>query len=96
MLAHVGIYVSDTDKSKAFYAKALAPLGYKAGDMPHSEAAANETLALPIYPELGEERIRYVAQSVREFVDVNPLSSATTSAPPWKKFLIGTEPDVDP
>jgi len=49
--------------------KCFAPLGYKAGDMPHSEAAANETLALPIYPELGEERIRYVAQSVREFVD---------------------------
>jgi len=49
--------------------KCFAPLGYKTGDMPHSEAAANETLALPIYPELGEERIRYVAQSVREFVD---------------------------
>jgi dTDP-4-amino-4,6-dideoxygalactose transaminase len=47
----------------------FAGLGYKPGDMPHSEAAANQTLALPIYPELGEERIRYVAQSVREFVD---------------------------
>jgi len=47
----------------------FASLGYKAGDLPHSEAAAAETLALPIYPELGEERIRYVAQSVREFVD---------------------------
>jgi dTDP-4-amino-4,6-dideoxygalactose transaminase len=47
----------------------FAGLGYKAGDLPHSEAAAKETLALPIYPELGEERIRYVAQTVREFVD---------------------------
>jgi catechol 2,3-dioxygenase-like lactoylglutathione lyase family enzyme len=28
MLAHVGIYVGDTEKSKAFYTKALAPLGY--------------------------------------------------------------------
>jgi len=37
--------------------------------MPQSEAAANETLALPIYPELGEERLRYVAQNVREFID---------------------------
>ena len=37
--------------------------------MPHSEAAANETIALPIYPELSEEQIRYVALTVREFVD---------------------------
>ncbi len=37
--------------------------------MPHAEAAAKETLALPIYPELGEDRLRYVVQAVREFVD---------------------------
>ena len=49
--------------------KCFASLGYKEGDMPHSEAAAHETLALPIYPEVGEERIRYVAQLVREFSD---------------------------
>ncbi len=49
--------------------KCFAHLGYKPGDMPHSEAAALETLALPIYPELTEEQIRHVAQSVREFVD---------------------------
>jgi dTDP-4-amino-4,6-dideoxygalactose transaminase len=48
--------------------KCFAHLGYKAGDMPHSEAAANETLALPIYPELTEEQIRHVAQTVKDFV----------------------------
>jgi dTDP-4-amino-4,6-dideoxygalactose transaminase len=37
--------------------------------MPQAEAAARETLALPIYPELGDDRIRYVAQNIREFVD---------------------------
>jgi dTDP-4-amino-4,6-dideoxygalactose transaminase len=47
----------------------FASLGYKAGDMPNAEAAAKETVALPIYPEVGEERIRYVAQAVREFLE---------------------------
>ena len=47
----------------------FANLGYKDGDLPHAEAAARETLALPIYPELTEAQIRHVAATVREFVD---------------------------
>jgi len=47
----------------------FAPLGYREGDMPQSEAAAKETLALPIYPELTEDQIRHVAATVREFAD---------------------------
>ncbi|HTR96516.1 MAG TPA: DegT/DnrJ/EryC1/StrS family aminotransferase [Candidatus Acidoferrales bacterium] len=49
--------------------KCFAHLGHKPGDMPVSEAAALETLALPIYPELTEEMIRTVAQTVRDFVE---------------------------
>ena len=49
--------------------KCFASLGYQEGEMPQSEAAAKEVLALPIYPELTEEQIRYVAASVREFTD---------------------------
>jgi len=47
----------------------FSPLGYREGDMPQSEAASKETLALPIYPELTEDQIRYVAAAVREFAD---------------------------
>ena len=42
-------------------------LGYQAGDMPESEKAAAETLALPIYPELTDEQICYVAETIKEF-----------------------------
>ena len=49
--------------------KCFAPLGYQAGDLPHAEAAARETIALPIYPELMEEQVRHVAATVREFAD---------------------------
>jgi dTDP-4-amino-4,6-dideoxygalactose transaminase len=49
--------------------RCFAPLAYREGDMPQSEAAAREVLALPIYPELTEEQIRYVASCVRDFTD---------------------------
>jgi len=46
----------------------FAALGYKKGDFPESERAAAETLALPIYSELTDEQIAYVAGKVKEFV----------------------------
>jgi dTDP-4-amino-4,6-dideoxygalactose transaminase len=45
---------------------AWAELGYRAGDFPHSEAAANEVLSLPMYPELGADAVARVAAVVRD------------------------------
>ncbi len=45
----------------------FAYLGYGPGDMPESEKAALETLALPIYPELRSAQQEYVAETIAEF-----------------------------
>ncbi len=45
----------------------FASLGCKKGDFPESERAAAESLALPIYPELTDEQISYVADTIKEF-----------------------------
>lgn len=37
-------------------------LGYQRGDLPESEKASLETLALPLYPEMSEEKVRKVVQ----------------------------------
>ena len=50
---------------------AFASLGNAAGDLPVSEAAARESLALPIFPELSEAEIRHVARSIQENRTVN-------------------------
>jgi dTDP-4-amino-4,6-dideoxygalactose transaminase len=44
--------------------KAHADLGYRRGDFPESEAAADTVLSLPIYPELSEHQMEAVAQAV--------------------------------
>jgi dTDP-4-amino-4,6-dideoxygalactose transaminase len=50
----------------------FANLGHKAGDFPESERAANESLALPIFPELGAERLKRVADTVTAFLSTLP------------------------
>ncbi len=45
----------------------LASLGYKHGDFPVSEAAAQEVLALPMYPELREDEQQTVVDTIASF-----------------------------
>ena len=42
-------------------------LGYREGDLPETERAARETLALPIYPELSRDAQLYVVDAIEEF-----------------------------
>ena len=48
--------------------KAYEHLGYKEGDFPVAERAARRLLSLPMYPELTRDQIKYVADSIKEFI----------------------------
>ena len=45
---------------------AFRDLGYEKGAFPHSEYLAERELSLPMFGELTEEQVRYVAEQVRE------------------------------
>ena len=44
----------------------FAYLGHKAGEFFESERACREVLALPVYPELSAEQVKFVANSLLE------------------------------
>jgi aminotransferase EvaB len=43
-------------------------LGYKAGDLPHTEAAAKEIFSLPMYPSLTDKEQETVCQALQEIL----------------------------
>ncbi len=45
----------------------FAYLGYREGDLPESERAASEVLALPMFPELAEDEQQWVVEKITEF-----------------------------
>lgn len=45
--------------------KVYKDLGYKEGDMPVSEYLSHRTFAIPVYPELTEEQIKYIISKLR-------------------------------
>ena len=51
--------------------KCFIHLGGKVGDFPYSESAANEVLALPIYPGLTDEMRQIVVQKIKNFYKKN-------------------------
>jgi dTDP-4-amino-4,6-dideoxygalactose transaminase len=43
------------------------PLGFRAGEFPHAEQASRECLALPMYPELDNDQLDHVVETIAAF-----------------------------
>lgn len=56
---------------------AYAYLGYKKGDFPVSEYVAANHVSLPMYAELPAEHVEFVAKTVREIVECQPVTTSS-------------------
>jgi dTDP-4-amino-4,6-dideoxygalactose transaminase len=56
----------------------FASLGHQPGDFPHSEAAARETIALPMYPELTKTALEHVVGSIGRFFEQEDHASTSS------------------
>ncbi len=45
-------------------------LGYKKGDFPVTEGLAENGLSLPMFPELSDEQIEYIAENIKRYFEV--------------------------
>ena len=50
----------------AYLAKPCSMLGYVPGDFPEADLASQETLAIPLYPELGIDRLNLVVTALKK------------------------------
>ena len=47
--------------------RGFSNLGFKEGDLPQTEQVCREVMSLPMYPELADETVKQIADSVRQF-----------------------------
>lgn len=66
-LAEKGVHTIIHYPIPAHLQKAYAFLGYKEGDLPNSEYAANHILSLPMFPELTDKQVDTVIDAISEY-----------------------------
>jgi dTDP-4-amino-4,6-dideoxygalactose transaminase len=57
---------------------AFSYLGYQNGDFPVTEKVMKEIISLPMFPELAEDQIKFIAESVKKFLVSNKSTIPVT------------------
>jgi len=64
---------------------AYRDLGHRRGDFPVTESCAQQVLSLPMYAELTQDQIEYVAKAIRDFMsagqDAHSVSKSLDQGP---------------
>jgi dTDP-4-amino-4,6-dideoxygalactose transaminase len=66
-LAHRGIGTETYYPTPLHLQPCFADLGHVRGDFPNAEAACEQTVALPLYPDLTADQLERVCQTIRDF-----------------------------
>ena len=53
--------------------RCYSDLGYRKGDLPVSEWAADNTLAIPVYPELEAGEIEWIIDVIKKFSEISKI-----------------------
>ena len=72
----------------------FARLGYRRGDFPHAERAANESLAIPIYAELNGAQQQAVVDAIAGFLHKSPVPTGRWSRCRRGRAVTQAEPEA--
>jgi dTDP-4-amino-4,6-dideoxygalactose transaminase len=67
LLKNLGVFTGIHYPVPIHMQNSMGYLGYQQGDFPRTEKAVKEILSLPMFAELTDEQIGYIAESVRKF-----------------------------
>ena len=65
------------------------PFGYQPGDFPVAEDASREVLSIPLYPEMSEEQVNFIIETVQQILEKENTCRQLTPSNACSTFYYG-------